>query len=103
MTQDETTQDGAGLSHSAMDERNLERALLDFELANARVLDLTQRLVGLTNELVNARQQLEEVKLRLSRVEAEYQRVAAENAQIKASLAYRGFRFLGDARARIRK
>lgn len=104
MSQAERMQNGpTKLNPAEMAERNLERALLDFELANARVLDLTQRLVGLSNELVNTREQLEQARLRLSRVEAEKNQVEAENDLIKASLAYRGFRFLGDARARMRR
>jgi len=95
---------------SQMLERNLERALLDFELANARVLDLTQRLISLTSELVSTREHLEEARLRISRMEAERSQVEAEksaavfeNSQIKSSLAYRGLRVMGDARAHLRR
>ena len=84
-----------------IDQLNLEQALLDFELANARVIDLTRRLTALTSELLTARQELEEARLALSRANAEVAALREENQLIKASLAYRGLRFLGDARARL--
>jgi hypothetical protein len=44
---------------SRLDEISLERALLDFEVANARVIDLTKRLVEATDELVGVRHENE--------------------------------------------
>ena len=84
-------------------ERNLERALLDFELANARVLDLTQRMLSLNNELVATRAELEEARRFIERSQIEKNAAVAEAAEIKSSLAYRGFRFLGDVRSKLLK
>jgi hypothetical protein len=42
-----------------LDGISLERALLDFEVANARVIDLTKRLVEATDELVRVRHENE--------------------------------------------
>lgn len=41
-----------------MDRLSLTQALHDFEVANARVVDLTQRLIGTGRELTETRQQL---------------------------------------------
>lgn len=102
--------DFAELDTNRLTERNLERALLDFELANARVLDLTQRLVALTSELAATREQLETTRMRISHLEADISQLTggqaaleAENTTIKSSLAYRTFRILGDTRARLRR
>jgi DNA repair ATPase RecN len=41
-----------------MDQLSLAHALHDFEVANARVVDLTQRLIGASRELAAAREEL---------------------------------------------
>ncbi|MDA8044573.1 MAG: hypothetical protein M0Z30_04935 [Actinomycetota bacterium] len=91
------------LDSTRIAEINLEQALLDFEVANARVLDLTQRLTELNAELLNTRQQLESVRLSSSQAQTELAVATEENRQIKSSLAYRGLRFMGDARARMKR
>jgi hypothetical protein len=40
-----------------LDQISLEQALLDFDIANARVVDLTKRLVEATDELFRMRQE----------------------------------------------
>ncbi|MEY2152567.1 hypothetical protein AB7849_16795 [Rhodanobacter sp. 115] len=47
-----------------LDGISLEQALIDFEVANARVIDLTSRLTSLSRELIQARTELATVKLR---------------------------------------
>lgn len=47
-----------------LDGISLEQALIDFEVANARVIDLTARLTSLSQELLQARTELATVKLR---------------------------------------
>lgn len=47
-----------------LDSISLEQALIDFEVANARVIDLTARLTSLSRELLQARTELATVKLR---------------------------------------
>lgn len=64
-----------------IDRLSLEAALRDFEVANARVVDLTSRLTLLNEELLRARHELalsriavadvEEVRARLIQVETE--------------------------------
>lgn len=49
-----------------LDGISLEQALIDFEVANARVIDLTARLTSLSQELVQAKTELATIKLRAS-------------------------------------
>lgn len=49
-----------------LDGISLEQALIDFEVANARVVDLTARLTSLSRELLQAKTELATVKLRSS-------------------------------------
>ena len=49
-----------------LDGISLEQALIDFEVANARVVDLTARLTSLSRELLQARTELAAMKLRSS-------------------------------------
>lgn len=49
-----------------LDDISLEQALIDFEVANARVIDLTARLTSLSKELLQAKTELATVKLRSS-------------------------------------
>jgi hypothetical protein len=83
---------------AAMDAVNLERALIDFEIANARVIDLTARLTEFSRDLLAARSELGLAKLRISELELQ----AAELAELKSSRAYRTARILGNARASVR-
>ena len=43
----------------ALDRLSLEQALTDFEVANARVIDLTKRLVEASDELIRLRHEVE--------------------------------------------
>ena len=83
---------------AAMDGVNLERALIDFEIANARVIDLTARLTEFNRDLLAARSELGLAKLRIAELELQ----SAELAELKSSRAYRAARALGNARASAR-
>ena len=83
---------------AAMDGVNLERALIDFEIANARVIDLTARLTEFNQDLLATRSELGLAKLRISELELQ----AAELAVIKSSRAFRAARAMGNARASAR-
>ena len=95
-TQNGTTQ--ATNVGAAMDAVNLERALIDFEIANARVIDLTARLTDFHRDLLATRSELGLAKLKISELEVQ----AAELAVIKTSSAYRAARKFGNTRASIR-
>jgi len=88
------------LSTEEMDRLNLEQALIDFEIANARVVDLTGRVTALTSEVLKLRSELGMVKLRVGQAEAEAAAAANHLAEIRSSLAFRVSRALGDARAK---
>jgi len=49
-----------------LDGISLEQALIDFEVANARVIDLTARLTTMSRELLQAKTELATMKLRSS-------------------------------------
>jgi hypothetical protein len=49
----------------AIDRISLEQALRDFDVANARTIDLTRRLVASEHEIVELRRQLDESALAL--------------------------------------
>jgi hypothetical protein len=65
-----------------LDSLSLEQALLDFERANARVIDLTQRLLEASDELV-------ELKAELRVTTDELEAVRYENHMIKSSRAFK--------------
>jgi hypothetical protein len=81
-----------------LDDISLAQALLDVDVANARVIDLTKRLTSLTKELRKTTSELQKAKLR-------NRRIAAELAQIKGSRAFRSAstaqRLVGAARSRF--
>jgi exonuclease VII small subunit len=66
---------------SQLDTLSLEQALLDFERANARVIDLTQRLLEASDELI-------ELKAKLRVASDELEAVRYENHMIKTSRAF---------------
>jgi predicted nucleic acid-binding Zn-ribbon protein len=78
-----------------LDQISLEQALRDFEVANARVVDLTQRVISLTRQLRDTQDEVERL-----RIEARSARAEAE--AIKRSRAYNIARHLGDLRSILR-
>jgi hypothetical protein len=78
-----------------MDRLSLEQALRDFELANARVLDLTQRIITATNEINSLRHQLESLRI-------EYAALVAHNEEMARSRAFKVARVLSDLRRTLR-
>lgn len=71
----------ADLEHE-LDRLSLSQALRDFEVANARVVDLTQRLVGASKELVAVRQELEMLR-------REHEELRSTHEQMRRSRAFR--------------
>ena len=65
-----------------MDELSLKQALVDFEVANARVLDLTRRLMETQAEVVELRAELE-------RLRGEYAELNRVHEAMKSSQAFR--------------
>jgi hypothetical protein len=81
-----------------LDDISLDQALLDVDVANARVIDLTKRLTALTKELRRSTSDLQKAKLR-------NRALAAEMKGIKDSRAFRSAttaqRWMGAARSRL--
>jgi hypothetical protein len=88
---------------SGVDQSNLNQALIDFEVANSRVIDLTLRLTTVTAELLASRESSEAIRFQAARAEAEAADLRAQLETVKSSLAYRTYRTLGDTRARLRR
>jgi PhoPQ-activated pathogenicity-related protein len=65
-----------------LDRLSLIQALVDTEMATARVIDLTERLVDAREQVVNLRSELEHQRI-------EYAQYRAEQEQAKSSAAYR--------------
>jgi predicted nucleic acid-binding Zn-ribbon protein len=99
-TNNNQTESGEGRGQPAnsvdLDAVNLEQALVDFEVANARVLDLTTRLTELSRQLVATRNELEEMRIRARATDA---RLAA----LESSRAYQLAHRVGVARSLLRR
>ena len=65
-----------------LDRLSLSQALVDAEMATARVIDLTERLVDAREQVVNLRSELEHLRI-------EYTQYKVEQEQIKSSAAFR--------------
>ena len=65
-----------------LDRLSLTQALRDFEVANARVMDLTQRLIAASNDLVAVRQELESLR-------REHDELRSTHEQMRRSRAFK--------------
>jgi hypothetical protein len=65
-----------------LDRLSLTQALVDAEMATARVIDLTERLVDAREQVVNLRSELEHLRI-------EYTQYRVEQEQMKSSVAFR--------------
>ncbi|MGH2706065.1 MAG: hypothetical protein ACRDJ4_13530 [Actinomycetota bacterium] len=63
-----------------LDRLSLHQALLDFEIANARVVDLTERLVESSKSAAQLRHDLEKLKFKHAALEAEHRRILGSKA-----------------------
>lgn len=79
-----------------LDRLSVEQALRDFEIANARTIDVTQRLVDLSNEVRELREQLVSTQEALAAAKA-------ENRAIRASTTFRLAELSTKIRARLRR
>ncbi|MCZ7527357.1 MAG: hypothetical protein M5U14_13845 [Acidimicrobiia bacterium] len=73
--------DPAALAHE-MDQLSLEQALIDFEIANARVRDLTERLVEATSTIQALREEL-------GRLRQEHAELQELHDEMRSSAAFR--------------
>ena len=65
-----------------LDRLSLTQALVDAEMATARVVDLTERLVDARKQIVNARSELEHLRI-------EYTQYRVEQERVQSSAAFR--------------
>jgi hypothetical protein len=65
-----------------LDRLSLTQALVDADMATARVIDLTERLVDARVQIANLRSELEHVRI-------EFSQYRAEEEQMKSSAAFR--------------
>ncbi len=65
-----------------LDRLSLTQALVDAEMATARVIDLTERLIEAREQVMNLRSELDQLRI-------EYTQYRAEHEQMKSSAAYR--------------
>jgi hypothetical protein len=72
----------------ALDEISLEQALLDVDIANARVMDLTSRLVSARSEVAEARMsyggELEFLRAKVADLEAQMAAIQSSRTYIVA-------------------
>jgi hypothetical protein len=71
-----------GILQTELDELSLAQALIDFEVANARVLDLTRRLMESQAEAT-------ELRAELDRVRSEHSEFVKVHEAMKSSQAFR--------------
>ena len=76
------TEDKMARLEVELDRLSLEQALRDFEVANARVVDLTQRLIGLSHEITSLREQLVAAQAGLANAQQ-------ENRDLRTSMSFR--------------
>jgi predicted nucleic acid-binding Zn-ribbon protein len=81
-----------------LDGISLSQALLDFEVANARVIDLTKRLTAMNKELVKTTTALQKAELRNRHLASELKAIKQSRAFRSAEIATRIAR---GARARL--
>lgn len=97
-----------GRGPERLDTLNLEQALVDLDLANGRVIDLTGRVTSLSEDVLRLRAEVGNLQLVLAqeRAESERQRQAAQRAQaelttVRGSRAFRIAQRAGRLRTRL--
>lgn len=70
----------AAIRRASLDHLSLEQALLDFEVANARVMDLTARLVESSARIAELTQELDRESRARAELEARYEAMQGSQA-----------------------
>lgn len=98
----ERTPDASALvDRLALERLDLEQALIDVELANARVVDLTGRVTSMSGDLLSLRAEVGNLQLALAQERAEANELRATIAELLDSRAFRVARRAGDLKARL--
>jgi hypothetical protein len=85
-----------------IDALSLEQALIDFEVANARVLDLTGRLVATSKRVVELQAEADGLRLQIEQLRSALDHADNRQAEITGSRAYRWGNRLSALRAALR-
>lgn len=72
-----------------LDELSLEQSLRDFEIANARVMDLTARLTTMNRDLVQRTADLEKIRLRNQVLRSQNKQLRQELKSIQDSRSFK--------------
>jgi hypothetical protein len=94
----EASPEESGRHTADLDAISLRQALLDFDVANARVIDLTRRLTAMNKELVQTTTALQKAQMRNRRLQAELNELKESTSYRTAAAAARVVR---GARARF--
>ena len=87
--------DHAAKMRKSMDDLSLEQALKDVEIANARVIDLTQRLIAAQRRIIELQTSVDRVHVELSELRARHHQIVDSKA---FRVADRYWRLLGALR-----
>ena len=68
------------LLREEIDRLSLEQALRDFEVANARVVDLTQRLISANDKVVEQQQELDQLRVELTQLRSVHEEMRGSAA-----------------------
>jgi hypothetical protein len=90
--------DSGGRNTVDLDEISLRQALLDFDVANARVIDLTRRLTAMNKELVKTTTALQKAQMRNRQLQTELKALKESSSYRTVAAAARVVR---GARARL--
>lgn len=88
-TPDETAEVSRPASTVDLDRLSLVQCLQDFEVANARVMDLTARLTGINSRLVAQTEELQKLRLRNRVLRQQNKSLKQELQDIQGSRAFR--------------
>ena len=81
----------------------LEQSLRDFEVANARVTDVTQRLIEANHQLIELKAKIAALESENVMLRDENEAVRVENSSIKASRLFRLLLVLRGARDALKR
>ena len=86
-----------------LDRISLEQALRDFDVANARVVDLTHRLTTLSRQLAESKAQNAKLRQRIRKLQQTQTTAAAPRVPVPPSIPRRVVRKLRRVRAGLRR
>lgn len=92
----------ARLEHE-LDRLSLMQAIRDFEIANARVVDLTQRLISANQRIVELQRVIDQSETALVELQSRHHELHSRHAELSASRAYQLAQKAGALRSLLRR